>query len=187
MSEQEKLGAEEPSRIKMLLKGEVSKRYESLSNIVMVRNNGLNSEETTEARSELRAKGLGMKVVRNRISIQAFRAMGVADAEKLFNGPTAIIEAEDPVMAAKVAVDFVKKFNGKLEIVAGLLDGKVLDAKAVKSLAASKSKPELLAEISGMAKGPGSKVSAQIKGMGGKLASQLKSLVEKLEKDGAAA
>ena len=42
----------------------------------------------------------------------------------------------------------------------GVLEGKLLNADEVKSLAKSKSKPELIGDVLGMAKGPGARVAA---------------------------
>ena len=72
-----------PNRINRLLSAEIKNRYGALTNMVMVRNNGLNSEETTGIRAELREKGVGLQVVRNRVSIRAFKEMGLEEAEKL--------------------------------------------------------------------------------------------------------
>ncbi|MBE7466135.1 MAG: 50S ribosomal protein L10 [Planctomycetes bacterium] len=180
-------GADVPNRINRLLKEEVKTRFSSVTNLVMISNLGLNSEETVEVRNGLGEKGLKLRVVRSRLSMQAFRELGVEDVEKLFDGQTAIIEAEDPVMAAKLAVELVKKFDKKLKIVGGLLEGKALDAKAVKELARSKSKPEQLAEVSGQIQGPGRKLVGVVLGPGRTLAGQIKALVEKKEKEGTAA
>jgi len=123
-----------------------------------------------------------LKIVRSRLTLNAFRELGVADAEQLFNGPTAIIDAEDPVLAAKLAVEFCKKFEKKLVLVGGLLDGKVLTSKQVAELAKSKSKPEMLAEIVLLSRSPGSRVASQLKSPGGRIVGAITALVEKLGK-----
>lgn len=175
-------GAGKPSRINRLLVSQVSKDYDLKTNLVMVSNQGLNSEQTSELRTSLRSQGLKMRVVRSRLSVRAFKEMGLKEAEKLFSGPTAIIDAEDPVTAAKVALEFCLKFENKLQVVGGLVEGQLLDAKQIKLLAQSKSRKELLADVSGQAIGPAGRLVAAIKGPGGKLAAQVKALIEKLEK-----
>jgi len=179
------VGSGNPNRINRLLTAKVKQDYSALTNLVMLSNLGLNSEQTGELRAELSNKKIRMKVVRSRLTLNAFRELGVAEAEKLFNGPTAIIDAEDPVLAAKLAVEFCKKFDKKLVIVGGLLEGKVLTGKQIQDLAKSKSKPEMLAEIVMLAKSPGSRIAAQLKGPDGRIAGAIKALVEKLEKAGA--
>ena len=174
-------GAGNPSRINRLLVAQVAKDYNLQTNLIMVSNRGMSGEQTTELRSNLRSQGLKMRMVRTRLTIRAFAEMGLKEAKKLFSGPTAIIDAEDPVMAAKVAMDFCKKFDQKLQVVGGLVEGQLLDAKQVVLLAKSKSRMELLADISGQAIGPAGRLVAAIKGPGGLLAGQVKALIEKLE------
>lgn len=180
-------GSGNPNRINRLLTATVKKDYASLSNMVMVSNLGLNSEQNNELRAELRNKKIRMRIVRSRLTLSAFREMGVKEAEKLFQGPTAIIDAEDPVLAAKIAMEFCKKFEKKLKVVGGLVEGKILGPKEIEALSQSKTKPELLAEIVMLSKSPGSRLSAQFKGPGGRVAGAVKALVEKLEKAGAGA
>ncbi|MCW8132714.1 MAG: 50S ribosomal protein L10 [Planctomycetota bacterium] len=180
------VGSGNPNRINRLLTATVRKDYESLSNMVMLTNLGLNSEENNELRAETRGKNVRMRVVRNRLTLNAFREMGLKDAEKLFAGQTAIVDAEDPVVAAKLAVEFCKKFEKKLKIVGAVVEGKILGPKEVEALSQSKSKPELLADVVMLSKSPGARIAAQLKGPGGKIAGAIKALVEKLEKAGAA-
>src|SRR5262249_19881913 len=117
----------------------------------------------------------------NRLSMKAFTDLGLKEAQKLFIGPTCIVDAEDPVTAAKVAVELVGKFKNSLKLAGGILEGKLLDAKEVEALAKSKTKPELLGDV-GMTRGPGSRVAGAWKGPGGRIAGAIKALVEKLEK-----
>jgi large subunit ribosomal protein L10 len=175
-------GADKPSRINRLLVSQATKAYGKQTNLVLVSNQGLNSEQTTELRSKLRLQGIKMRVVRSRLTLRAFKEMGVKEAEKMFSGPTAIIDGEDPVMAAKIALEFCKKFEKKMKVIGGLVEGQILDANQIVTLSKSKSRKQLLADISGQARGPGGRLVAAIKGPGGKLAGQIKALVEKLEK-----
>ena len=175
-------GSGNPNRINRMLSGVVQKAYSTTSNLIVLTNKGLNSEQNTELRGSLRGKGIKLKVVRNRLTLRAFLDMGVTEAEKLFVGQTAIIEAEDPVAAAKLALEFCKKFEDKLVVVGGLVEGKVLNATEVKALSKAKSKPETMSEIAGLIRGPGGKLAAAINGLGSTIAGQLKTLTERLEK-----
>jgi large subunit ribosomal protein L10 len=175
-------GSGNPNRINRLLVKKVETDYGKLTNMVLLVNLKVTSEENQEIRTTLRDKKIKLRMVRNRLSMKAFNELGLKDAEKLFLGPTCIVDADDPVTAAKVAVDLVAKFKNSLKLAGGILEGKLLSPKEVESLAKSKTKPELLAEVMGMAKGPGSRLSAQLKGPGGRIAGVIKALVEKLEK-----
>jgi large subunit ribosomal protein L10 len=157
--------------------------YSTLTNIVVLTNLGVTSEQNFEIRNTLREKKSELHVVRNRLTMKAFQELGLNDAQKLFVGPTCIVEAEDPVTAAKVAMELTEKFK-TLKVAGGVLEGKLLSAAEVKVLAKSKTKPQLLGDVVGLALGPGGRLAAQFKGPGSRIAGAIKALVEKLEKAG---
>lgn len=175
-------GAAQPNRINRLLKQKAQKDYESLTNMIVLSNLKVDSEQNQEMRTELRGKKMRLKVVRSRLTMKAFQELGLKDAEKLFLGPTMIVDAEDPVTCAKVSVELVTKYKDALKIVGGVLEGKLLNADEVKSLAKSKTKPELIGDVVGAAKSPGAKIAGALKGPGSKIAGAIKALIEKLEK-----
>lgn len=179
-------GAGKPNRINRLLMEQALKSYGSGAGVIALGNRGLNSEQTLEMRAQMRAKGLRLRVVRNRITLRAFRQLGAQQADTLFSGPTALIDAEDPVAAAKLALEFTQKFAKKMVVLGGVVEGKVLTPPEVETLSQSKSKPELLAELAGLIRGPGSQLAAALLGPGGRLAGAVKAVVEKCEKEAAA-
>lgn len=174
-------GADQPGRVKRLLVAQLASDYGRSTNLLVVQNLGLNSEQTLEMRSSMRAKSIRMRVVRNRLALRAFGQLGLAEAGRLFAGPAAIVAADDPVAAAKMVVEFSRKFAKKLVVAGGLLDGKVLSPKEVEGLAASKNKPELLAEIAGLVLGVGRNLGAWLLGPGRRVAGAIKSHARKLE------
>jgi len=179
-------GSGNPNRINRLLVQKASNEYSKLTNMVVLTNLKVTSAENSEIRSSLRDKKMKLRIVRSRLTMKAFNDLGLKDAQKLFIGPTCIVDADDPVTAAKVAVELVAKFNKSLKLAGGVLEGKVLSAKEVEVLAKSKTKPELLGDVVGLAKSPGARIAAQLKGPGGRIAGVVKALVEKLEKAGGA-
>jgi large subunit ribosomal protein L10 len=126
-------------------------------------------------------------MVRNRLAMRAFTGLGLKDAEKLFAGPTCLVDADDPVTAAKAAMELVLKYKKSLKVTGGLLEGKVLSAPEIEALSKSKTKPEMIGDVVMLAKSPGARVASQIKGPGGRIAGAIKALVKKLEKAAAAA
>ena len=60
--------------------------------------------------------------------------------EEYLSGPTALAYSEDPVAAAKAAVEFAKT-NDKLEIVGGSMGGQLLDEAGIKALASMTAAP----------------------------------------------
>jgi len=175
-------GSGNPNRINRLLLKRTTTEFSKLTNMVVLTNIGVNSEQNAEIRSTLREKKSKLRMVRNRLTMKAFLDLGLKDAEKLFIGPTCIIDAEDPVTAAKVAVELSDKFSKSLRVAGGVLEGKLLSADEVKSLAKSRTKTQLIGDLVSMTRGPGSRIAAQLKGPGSRIAGAIKSLVEKLEK-----
>lgn len=175
-------GSGNPNRINRLLVKKATTDYKTLSNMVVLSNLRVNSEQNSELRLGLRETKTRFRMVRNRLTLKAFTDLGLKDGEKLFQGATCIVDSDDPVQCAKIAIGLAEKYNKSLKVVGGLLEGKLLTAKEVEALAKSKSKPELLSEVVGMTRGPGSRIAAALKGPGGRIAGAIKALVEKLEK-----
>ena len=180
-------GSGNPNRINRLMVKKASTEYGSLTNLIVLSNLGINSEQNQEIRQNLRDKKVKFKMVRNRLTMKAFGDLGLKDSSSLFKGPTCIINGDDPVAAAKVAMELSEKYNKTIKLVGGLLEGKVLSSDEVKSLSKSKSKPELLGDVVGMMRGPGSRIAGALKGPGSRIAGALKALAEKLEKAAAPA
>ena len=175
-------GAKQPGRINRLLVKKTAQEYSKLTNLVALKNLALNSEQTLEVRSLLHTKKARMQMVSNRMSVRALAGLGLKDAEKLFTGPTYLLDADDPVTTAKIGVELAAKYNKALKLTGGLLDGKLLNAQEVETLARSKTRLELIADLGLLANSPGAKLAAQMKAPGGRLAGALKALVKKLEK-----
>ena len=180
-------GSGNPNRINRLLVKKAQKDYGQLTNMVLLVNLKVTSAQNQEIRSNLREKKIKLHMVRNRLTMKAFHELGLKEAQKLFVGPTFIIDADDPVTAAKVAVELVGKFKNSLKVAGGILEGKLLDPKEIETLAKSKTRPELIGDVVMLAKSPGARIAAQLKGPGGRIAGAIKALVEKLEKGGGAA
>jgi large subunit ribosomal protein L10 len=186
-ADQKPKGSGNPNRINRLLTKKAATDYGTMTNMVVLTNIGVNSEQNQEIRTSLREKKTRLHMVRNRLTMKAFHDLGLKEAQKLFVGPTCIVDAEDPVTAAKVAVELVEKFGKSLKLVGGVLEGKLLNADEVKALSKMKTKPELVGDVVGLTRGPGGRLAAQLKGPGGRIAGAIKALVEKLEKAGAEA
>lgn len=128
-------------------------RFDKMTSAVFLDYKGLNVETVTKLRVEFRKAGVEYKVVKNTLVRHAIK--GAPYSEKLDDvlaGMTGVAWSyEDPSAAAKVVKAF-RKDGGpeaeKLTVKAGLLDGAVLDAKAVEgTLATMPGKNELRAKL----------------------------------------
>jgi large subunit ribosomal protein L10 len=175
-----------PSRLKEMMLNEVGERYKGAENMIFVGYRGLTSLAIAEFRAELRKEQVHLRVVRNRITVRTLSDL--AEPGKvggLFDGPTAIMDGEDPVAMAKVALAFARR-NDKLEVKGGIVEGQVLNAKEVVALSNMPGKRELQAGIVGLAMSPGARLVAALGAPAGALAGAIKALIEKLEKSPAA-
>src|SRR4051812_46191674 len=98
-------GSGNPNRINRLLVKKAQVDYSKMTNMVVLTNLSVNSEQNQEIRGKLRETKTRLHIVRNRLTMKAFQELGLKEAQKLFLGPTCIIDAEDPVTAAKIAVE----------------------------------------------------------------------------------
>ena len=137
--------------------------------VVVTRNLGLTVAQSTDLRSKMREAGASYKVAKNRLAKLALKDTQYEGLEEYLNGPTALAWSEDPVAAAKAAVDFAKS-NDKLEIVGGSMAGQQLDANGVKALASMPSLDELRGTIVGLVNAPATKVAQLVNAPAAKLA-----------------
>src|SRR5215216_3865455 len=68
---------------------------------------GLNVKRMTELRRRLRKAGVEYVVIKNSLALRAVNEAGLT-GERL-RGPTGLVVAKDPVVAAKVITDFAKE------------------------------------------------------------------------------
>lgn len=152
--------------------------FQSAQSVVVTVNNGLTVAEVSDLRRQMRAAGAGYKVAKNRLALRAIEGTPYAGIGKLFKGPTAIAYANDPVAAAKVAVEFAKK-NDKLVVVGGGMGETVLDANGVKALASLPSLDELRGKLIGLLQAPATKVAGVVQAPAGQLARVVQAFASK--------
>jgi large subunit ribosomal protein L10 len=146
--------------------------------VVVTHYKGLSVAEITDLRSQIRAAGASYKVAKNRLVKIALEGTPYAGLTDSFSGPTAIAYSDDPVAAAKAAVEFAKK-NEKLIIVRGGMADQVLEVDAVKALADLPSLDDLRAKLIGLLNAPATKVAQVTQAPAAKLARVLNAYATK--------
>jgi large subunit ribosomal protein L10 len=115
--------------------------------IVLTDYKGLDVAAMNDLRRRLRAEEIEYQVVKNTLLIRAAEDNDIALIKDYFKGPSAIaLSYDDPIAPAKVLSEFAKE-NNKLEIKAGVMNGQVLDANAIKTLAKLPSREVLLGQL----------------------------------------
>lgn len=121
---------------------------------VLVDYRGLNVEEDTALRTQLREANVKYFVIKNTLLRLAAKEVGLEALEDALHGPTAIaVSSEDAVAPAKVLADYAKK-NDKLEIKSGFMDGAVMTLDEIKTLAATPNMETLIAKMMGSLNSP---------------------------------
>jgi len=148
---------------------EMKKNFTSNEAVMIAQYQGLNVKELDALRKELREKGILFKITKNRITKIAIKDTPVKDLEKYFTGPTAAAISSDAITTAKILTKFAKT-HSKLKIVAGFMDGKVLDQKEVAIIATLPSLEEARANIVGILATPAQKLISILLAPGSKIA-----------------
>ena len=128
---------------------EMKKVFSSNEAVMIAHYQGLNVVQLDELRKELRKNGILFKITKNRIIKIALKETPCKDLEKFFTGPTAAAISSDPFMSARILTKFAKT-NNKLKIVAGYMEGKVIDQAEVAKIASLPTLKEARANIVGI-------------------------------------
>ena len=121
---------------------------------VLVKYEGITVEDDTKLRSALRAAGVEYCVMNNSLTGRACDEVGYGDMKQYLVGMTALALSEkDPVAPAKILKGYAEKIES-FEIKAGFVDGELLDAQGVNTLAEIPSKEQLIVKMLGSLMSP---------------------------------
>lgn len=121
---------------------------------VLVNYKGITVTDDTKMRKALREAGVRYMVVKNSLTGRACDEAGFGEIKKHLEGMTAIaIGTTDPLAPAKIIKEYADKVP-TFEILAGYIDGAVIDADSVNDLAAIPSKEVLIAKFLGSIQSP---------------------------------
>lgn len=115
---------------------------------VLVDYKGINVEDDTKLRRELREAGVEYAVIKNTMLRFAVDELGFNELDSHLNGTSALaISTTDDVIApAKILGAYAKKHDN-FTIKAGFLEGRVVDAAEVQKLADLPNKETLIAQV----------------------------------------
>ena len=121
---------------------------------VVVNYQGITVENDTKMRKALREAGVNYTVMKNSLTGRACDEVGLGDMKQYLSGMTAIaIGTTDAVAPAKILKEYAEKIES-FQILAGYLDGAVVDQATVMQLADIPSKEVLIAKLLGSIKSP---------------------------------
>jgi large subunit ribosomal protein L10 len=126
---------------------DLKKQFATTKVVIVTDYKGLNVAQMTELRRKLSDAGVEYQVVKNTLLTRASNGTDAELLNDVFKGPSGIaLSFDDPVAPAKVLTQFAKD-NQKLEIKAGVMNGKLMDLDAITALSKLPSREELLAQV----------------------------------------
>ena len=132
---------------------EVSARLAKAQAVVLAEYRGLPVGDITQLRSQARAAGVYLRVLKNTLARRAVQGTPFEKLADQMVGPLAYGISDDPVAAAKVLHAYAKG-NEKLVIKGGMIPNHLMTAKEVGSLASMPGREELLATLMGTMQAP---------------------------------
>ena len=123
---------------------------------------GINVTDVTDLRKTLRGTSAEYRVIKNNITRRALAECGLEGLDEALLGPTAVILGnEDYLEPAKAIYEFTKK-NDYYKIKGGIIEGKVMSAEEIITLAKLPSRETLLSMLAGALLGNISKLAVAL-------------------------
>ena len=108
---------------------------------------GINVEQDTKLRRDLRESGVSYRVLKNNIIRRALNDAGISGCEDVLTGSTVLALSNSSYSdGARILCNFAKK-NDFYKIKAGFIDGKVVDVSKIEEISKLPSKEQLIAQV----------------------------------------
>jgi large subunit ribosomal protein L10 len=116
---------------------------------------GLTVSQIQDLRGKLRTGDVEYRVVKNTLARRAAEATGHKDLEPELKGPVAIAFGYDDLgLPARLINEWVRATRLKIEVIGGLVEGRVFSPDQVKQLADLPSREVLIAQLLGTLQSP---------------------------------
>lgn len=133
-------------------KAEVKELAEKMKNaklILLTEYRGINVTDDTQLRRDLRNANATCNVIKNNITKRALAECGIEGLEDKLVGPTAVIMSEEDYLEPSKTIYKFSKDNEFYKIKGGVIDGKVMTAEEIITLAKLPSRETLLSMLAG--------------------------------------
>ena len=123
---------------------------------------GINVSDVTNLRTDLRNVNAKYSVIKNNITRRALAECGIEGLEDKLVGPTAVIMSNEDYLEPAKAIYKFSKDNEYYKIKGGVIEGKVMTAEEIITLAKLPSRDTLLSMLAGALLGNISKVAVAL-------------------------
>ncbi|MCL2354915.1 MAG: 50S ribosomal protein L10 [Oscillospiraceae bacterium] len=128
---------------------DLAKKIEEAKIVILADYRGISVEDVTNLRTKLRGANVEYKIIKNNIIKRALNECKVEGLEEALAGPTAIVVGnEDYLEPSKIIYNYAKD-NDFYKIKGGIIEGKVVSAEEIITLAKLPSRETLIAQLAG--------------------------------------
>ena len=128
---------------------ELAEKMKEAKIILLTDYRGINVSDVTKLRAELRNSKSEYRVIKNNITRRALAEAGIEGLDNLLEGPTAVVMNNEDYLETAKAIYNYSKDNDFYKIKGGVIDGKVMTAEEIITLAKLPSKETLLSMLAG--------------------------------------
>ena len=140
----------------------LAERIKEAEIVLLVDYRGINVEQVTALRKNIREIGAEYSVIKNNITRRALQACDIKELDDVLVGPTAVIMAKEEYLPTLKAIYKFAKENDFYKIKGGVLQGKVSSVEELTTLAQLPSREELIAKLAGCLLANVSKLAATL-------------------------
>ncbi len=130
--------------------------------VLLVDYRGINVEDVTNLRTSVRNTNAEYKVIKNNITRRALAEAGIEGLEDKLVGPTAVIMTNEDYLETTKAIYNFSKDNDYYKIKGGVVEGKVMTAEEIITIAKLPSRDTLLSMLAGALLGNISKLAVAL-------------------------
>jgi large subunit ribosomal protein L10 len=164
---------------------DLSSRLKDATAVYLVDYLGLNVEEVTTLRRQLRTEQVYYRVIKNTLLKRALAQSGIQGLDEFLHGPTAVaVGARDEIKPASVILDFAKKRKKDLpKFKSGYVDGHVVTTQEIAEIAKLPGRKELLSMLASALTAPVAKLAQTLNQLAAGIACVLQAVKDKKEKE----
>jgi len=160
---------------------DLSERLGRSTSAIVTDYRGLTVAQLEGLRAQLRAEGIDYVVVKNTLARRAAESAGVGAFAGVLSGPVGLALGYSDLAAPARALAEYFRLNRRLPVVAGLVEGRVLDADDVRMLAELPPRDILLAQLAGTMQLPLTSLAGAMQALLSQLAGALEARLPQLE------
>ncbi len=156
------MASEKSLSIKKEQVSELAAKMKDAKLILLTDYRGINVEDVTSLRNDLRNAKAEYTVIKNNITRRALEECGIEGLDEYLEGPTAVImTTEDYLEPTKAIYNFTKDHDF-YKIKGGVVEGKAMTAEEIVTLAKLPSRDQLLSMLAGALLGTISKFAVAL-------------------------